>query len=385
MTRTGGWLFAGAITVLGACGDGSAPVTPKELRVSAGNDQSGPAAGELARPLSVTVIGSDNRALADVLVAWRVTNGSASLDPRTPRSDINGVAEAAVTLGTVAGPVEMQATGSGLTPAVFHATAVDPCVYAAPHAFGGASSGRLRYGDCVFAGGAFHDWYSMAVPSAQAVWVTMASDSLDAWVALYDQPFGDGFAGRIAFDNDANMTDPALKVLLAAGTFTIAASSPDSAETGPYTLASAAASSDAAGCERMWVMRGVVTTQQLRAADCVNASGEWYSDAFLVWLNPGEGVSLAQQSTAFRPYLGLFDRSGNLVGEAGPGPDGIARLSHTAITRGTFFVFATSDEARGEGEYTLTIATLSGAPVATRPPVAQGQRRWPFPAIAFKR
>lgn len=399
MKRIAVWLRAGsAIAVLGACRDGSAPITPKELRISAGNNQTWPAAGEAPLPLRVTVIGSNDRPLADVPVVWRATIGSISLTPRGPRSDANGVAEAVVTLDAAVGPVEVQSTVSGLAPAVFHATTVDPCGYAAPHTFRGSSSGRLRAGDCVFAGGSLHDWYSLTMTSSQAVWIKMASDSLNAWAALSSQ-LGNGFVGRIAFDNDADTatTDAAFKVLLTAGSFIIAASSLDSAETGPYAVTSAAASSDATGCERMWVMRGVVTTQQLRAGDCVDSSGQGYADAFLVWLNPGEGVSLAQQSTAFRPYVYLFDRLGALIGEAGPGPDGIARLSHTATTRGTFFVFATSEAPGAEGAYSLTVATFSGATVATGSGVAQAQpavvpprgiagaRRWRLPTIGLER
>lgn len=112
-----------------ACGDGTGvtpPPSPQELQIVSGNGQMAPTGDEVAEPLRVRVIGSDDQPVSGATVRWSVAQGQATLDPAQSATNSSGEAETRVTLGATVGPVAVRATVEDLTPVTFSITALDP-------------------------------------------------------------------------------------------------------------------------------------------------------------------------------------------------------------------------------------------------------------------
>jgi alpha-tubulin suppressor-like RCC1 family protein len=112
-----------------ACGDGTgvtpAPL-PERLEILSGDHQSSRAGSELAAPLRVRVLDSENGPLGGVSVQWSLAQGQATLSPVRSTTNANGEAETQVTLGPTVGPLAVSATVRDLMPVLFSITALDP-------------------------------------------------------------------------------------------------------------------------------------------------------------------------------------------------------------------------------------------------------------------
>jgi hypothetical protein len=122
-----------AAAIVGAgCGDllqepdtGIGPV-PVHIEAVAGDDQVGMAGAALAQPLRVRLLDGAGEPLVGLWIRWTATAGSGTIEPPNAFSDANGIAEATWTLGTAAGPQQVQVLVSGATPMTFEATATAP-------------------------------------------------------------------------------------------------------------------------------------------------------------------------------------------------------------------------------------------------------------------
>ncbi|MES2179976.1 MAG: CotH kinase family protein [Gemmatimonadota bacterium] len=127
---------------LSACGDGApqptttttTPVIPPvtlptaaSLTVKGGDSQTGAVNSALANTLTVKALSSSNVPVAGAEVNFVVMAGAATVAPATALTDASGLASTKVTLGTTAGPVQVNATvkGTALT-ATFRATSIIP-------------------------------------------------------------------------------------------------------------------------------------------------------------------------------------------------------------------------------------------------------------------
>ncbi len=97
--------------------------TPSDVRLQAGDQQSGPVGVALATPLSVVVTDSKGKTISGARVDWDVGVGAGSVTAGSTTTGSNGVAQTTWTLGTVAGTLRVSAQVNGLTPIVFTATA----------------------------------------------------------------------------------------------------------------------------------------------------------------------------------------------------------------------------------------------------------------------
>jgi uncharacterized protein (TIGR03437 family) len=97
-----------------------APQTPVLLTLSGGDNQTGLAGTLFSKPLSVTVADNAGIPVAGVTVTFRVTVGSATLDPSSAVTGADGTASTHVTAGGPAGPITVTATATGLTATTFH-------------------------------------------------------------------------------------------------------------------------------------------------------------------------------------------------------------------------------------------------------------------------
>jgi alpha-tubulin suppressor-like RCC1 family protein len=116
-----------------ACGDdgGVAPpdVTPKSIQMVSGDGQAAATGRQLASPLQVRVIGSDDQPLSGAAVHWSVTQGQATLDHAQSSTDGSGDAETQVTLGATPGSIGVSAAVGDLAPVAFSIAALNPVAF----------------------------------------------------------------------------------------------------------------------------------------------------------------------------------------------------------------------------------------------------------------
>lgn len=95
-----------------------------QIQIFAGNNQTGPAGGQLPVNPSVLVRDSHNNPVAGILVTFSVGSGGGSVTAGSATTNQSGVAGVGWTLGPTAGPNTLTATKTGLTgsPVAFSAT-----------------------------------------------------------------------------------------------------------------------------------------------------------------------------------------------------------------------------------------------------------------------
>lgn len=117
-----------AALLLTACqgnglGPGDDPRPPVAIAVEAGNGQSGIVGQALAQPIVVRVTDAEGRGVGGVSVTFTAAAGSGSFEPASAVTDEQGEANAAWTLGNLAGPAGGTAGADGIEPAAVSATA----------------------------------------------------------------------------------------------------------------------------------------------------------------------------------------------------------------------------------------------------------------------
>ncbi|MBX9854260.1 MAG: Ig-like domain-containing protein [Gemmatimonadaceae bacterium] len=123
-------LLAPALTAtalgLAGCGGGGDPAgpgpVPTNIRVQAGNQQTGVVATALTTPLLVVVTDANNRPVANRRVDWDVGPGSGSANPASSTTNSRGEATTVWTLGNFAGTARITAQVTGVNPTTFTAT-----------------------------------------------------------------------------------------------------------------------------------------------------------------------------------------------------------------------------------------------------------------------
>ncbi len=129
-----------SFALLSACGSETATVAPPvvvtppvvlpvaaTLTVTGGNDQTGNVGGTLRNVLTVKALTSAGAPVVGSEIVFAVVTGSGTVSPASANTDANGEAFARLTLGTVAGPVQVSATVKGSSVAItVRATAIVP-------------------------------------------------------------------------------------------------------------------------------------------------------------------------------------------------------------------------------------------------------------------
>lgn len=354
----GGWLALG-------CGDSSGPGTPTSLVVAGGNGQAECVGATLPVPLSVTATGANGGAFRGATVSWAVTAGAGTLVPASTITDAAGSAATTFTLGNLVGPVTIQASVAGVTPATFSATAGDPTDYVAAYTLEDTVSGALASTDCVL-GSYYNDFYGFTVAAQQGLTMRMSSSTFDTWLDLYT-----GTGDILAFDDDIDpgiVQNSELHAIVAAGSYILAPNSYDPYVTGGYTLTATARSQALADCELVWLAGGVTITDSLTTTDCTNPSG-FHSDSVALVAFGGDLLTVAQRSAVVNAKLTLY----RVINEAF---DGIFVASNDDSTTGNpnaflsltvpqsaAYVLVIGSSGAGEtGAYTLEISASTPAP-----------------------
>ena len=365
-----------------ACGgDGGSPIVPNAITIVSGNNQSGQLGDSLAVRLKVAVTGSDSRPYVGGRVTWVVTNGSAALAQGTDTTDAAGESENKLTIGVTPGDIAITATVTGVTPAAFTATALDPCDILTDHAVGSVATGTLTGFDCQFGGPFFTDFYRIVLPAQQGITVSMSAGAYDTYLEQYhlSGPF-------IAVNDDRSATDTNsnIEVIAATGTYVFAASTFRANITGPYSLTSAARGEALGGpCPAdpflPWITRGVALSEQIDATNCSTgrpAGGTAFSDRVLITLAATRGIAATLASGVFPPRLELYQVSNvaspTLVASANGA--GSAVLNFTPTTSQIFRLEITTQDTAQTGAYTLNVTGPS--PVEAAQVMLVGPEAW---------
>ncbi len=354
-----------------ACSDGTGPVQPRRLELVAGDTQQSRPGEELPIPLRVRVFGSDDRPFAGAPVQWAVIGGTATINPAQSTTNGSGNAETRVTMGSSVGPVTVRASVPGTEPISFSSVALPSCEWWAWPliAPGSTISGTLRPHDCEVEG-RFHDLFPLNLPTQQALSISLRSTSFDPEVQFYS------FAPWFYFVNDSvNATRearfkailPASEAIGTGGAYGIAATSMEAGATGPFELTVVPTSGSAESCERVFVMLGITTSQNLASTDCSGPSGR-YEDEFRFVILRGQRVRVTETLTQFAPLLRIV-RAGQVVAQTDGSGSGTAVVIYTAEADDLYAIRASSVGAQQIGTYSLSV----GLDVASNPRIGNAR------------
>jgi hypothetical protein len=292
--------------------------------------------------------------VAGARVTFAVVTGGGSVTGGSTTTDASGIATVGSwTLGPATGSNTLAARTGSLPPVTFTADGTDPCSTLLTHVLGTTTDGQLSPQDCQLSDGTFVDFYSVTLPTAGTYVFNQSSSNFDTYVALLTS------SGKLVGINDdvaANNTNSALKVIVPAGTFVIAANSFDPNMTGSYTLASAGSSAHITACEDVSVARGITTAQSLQPSDC--ALNGVFGDQYLIVLFAGQPVTVSMSSTDVDSYLEIHSGSSPAILASNDDVDATtknASVTFTAQTTDFYVITARTPSAGQTGAYTLSI------------------------------
>lgn len=353
-----------------ACSDNMGPgIRPHTIEIVSGDGQGALPGEAVPAPLRVRVTAEDGRPISGATVGWSVASGVATLSSTQSTTNAEGVAETLVTLGETRSGAEVQATTSGLPPATFSVSALDPCLpsSARPLTIDVTATGMLRTVDCDLGDGRFRDFHAFTLGTQQALTGRLRTSTFDPSFLIFARaPNGAYYERGGTFDTVDARRSAVSTWILPAGEYEASASSWDRGVTGAYELTLSPASGAADGCEGVFVVRGVTTEQRLATTDCTDGAGPFYRDVFFVMLWIGERVTLTQSSAEFAPRLRLLREAGTLITEADGTATGTAAINFTSDETSLYIVHATSAVAVRLGRYTLAaINPVAGASAAS--------------------
>ena len=172
-------------------------------------------------------------------------------------------------------------------------------------------------------------------------------------------------AGAATRDDNASgaTTSSAIKALLPAGSYILAATSAEWGATGAYSLSSERTSDDVTGCETVYVVRGLSTIQNIEASDCLRTDGPLYADEFYIWLSRGQSLKVSMESTVVDSFLELLVEDpatgiGTIIASndnADASVNKDARLVYSAARSGYYVIVARTALNGQTGGYTLIV------------------------------
>lgn len=344
-----------------SCGDGD-PVSSRVAAAIAANSPTavnGSVGAEVLaadRP-SVTVLDLAGAPLGGVTVTFAVASGGGSITGATRQTNAAGVATVGSwTLGPTAGTNTLSASVGTVAPITFTATSTNPCLSSTAHTIGATSNGQLTTLDCRFSNGftvgTYVDRYTATVATAGAFTVTQSSTAFDSFLML---TLADGTPLAVNDDASTATNNSFIRALLPAGNFAFAATSFGANAIGAYTLATASIATTVTNCDRVWIVRGVTTNQNLQTTDCVNSG--YYSDDLIVFLRGGQSMTITMTSSVFDSFLELYNSAGQRIAfndDITPGNTN-SQVLFTAGADIFLAIVPTSGTAGATGAYTLTV------------------------------
>jgi hypothetical protein len=312
----------------------STPGPASRISFSAGNAQSAPPNTALPTPLAVRLTDSGGNPKPGETVTFTVTSGGGSITGATATADAQGIATSGTwTIGNCRGQTVRATSGSLVIN--FSAVATGQPTMST----GGVTAGSLDTTDCNI-DGAYADEYAVTT-AAEAVNITLTSATFDALLNVAN----DAATLQVAMNDNSTGTNSALKLIAAATTKTVTATSAVDGQTGPYTLSVTATSADQTDCSVTHIEVGVTTDQTLSPSDCDTNDNGVAGDEFLVWIAAGETLRFSQTSLPLDAELQLYSPSGTLlVDRDGAGVNAATPevFNFTAPAAGFYKIIATS-------------------------------------------
>jgi hypothetical protein len=302
---------------------------------------------------SVTLSDRTGTPVAGAIVTFTVTSGGGSVTGATATTNSSGIATVGGwTLGPAAGANTLSAQSGSLPPVTFSACTTST------HAVGSTVNGQLSPASCQLSDASFVDFYAVTIPTAGTYIFNQTSSAFDTFLALLTS------ANVLVGVNDDYLTtssDSKLKVIVPPGSYFIGATSYNPRTVGTYSLSSAASTDEVANCEDVFVVRGITTPQSLATTDC--STGGFFSDEYVIFLNPGETVTVSMSSSTLDSYVEIRPNGSPTVLASNDNIDATtkdARVTYSVPTSvgvaGGFYIIAAASKVAGAtGAYTLSV------------------------------
>jgi hypothetical protein len=325
---------------------------------TAGDNQSGAPGTAVAVPPSVTVNDAHGNPKSNIVVTFAVASGGGSVAGGSATTNASGVATVGSwTLGGSAGSNTLTASTPGVASVTFTATGANPnCGVATAHTLGTVTSGTLSTSDCQLSDGTYVDFFSTTIGEANA-YLFRQGAVFDTYLYLAGS---DGFIIAENDDENGTTTNSAIKALLPSGSYLLGASSFDAAVTGGYQISSVTTSTAVTGCELVFVVKNVSTTQNIEANDCLGSTPPApaiYADTYFIFLRTGQSLTVTMSSDAVDSFLEIIRLGGPTVASN----DNIdattknARVTYTATANTYYTIFARTAISGQTGSYTLNV------------------------------
>jgi hypothetical protein len=335
-------------------GDSSGP-GPVATNITANSSVgfTAPPGTQVTVPPSVLLSDAKGAPVAGAVVTFTVTSGGGTVIGGTATSNASGVATVGSwTLGAAAGTNTLSAQTGSLPAVTFSVCGTGS------HTLGSTDNNQLSSTDCRLSDGSFVDFYAITIPTGGTYIFNQSSSVFDTYLALLTS------ANILIGINDDYLntsTDSRLKVIVPPGSYFIGANSFDPNTFGNYSLSSAASTAEVANCEDVFVVPGITTPQNLATTDC--STNGFFSDEYVVFLSPGQSVTVGMTSSTLDSYVELRSNGNPVVLASNDDIDGTtkdARLTYTVPNTGTstggFFIIAAASRVAGAtGAYTLSV------------------------------
>ena len=362
--------FGVALVAAAGCKDANDPaprVTPRSIEMLAGDGQQATRGYPIEQPLRVRLLGSDGRPMSGTSIRWSSPSATTTIEPSESVTDASGEAQTRVAVVGGLGRIEIHASVTGIAPAVFAISGLDPCYFAnAPYlVLGAPRSATLSSLDCVLSNHS-NDLYVVSNDAPRALTLRMRASGFDPMVVLY--PFLEDWYFWWSDSDDATR-DAHFKVLVPLNDYGLIATSVDEGAQGPYQVSATPTPESAEQCEFVLAYPGTRTRQTLSATDCAGV-GDTHADVFAYIIEAGERVIITETSTAFAPYLRLL-KDGVVVAERDGTVSGTAFVEYVAEEFGLYEISASSATPNATGAYELVAdrAIIIGGSTASLPSV----------------
>ena len=355
-----------------ACG-GDGSTGPDNTPATIAANGTFPTSAVIASPVtpapSVIVKNASGSPLPNVRVTFVVTAGGGVVVGASQLTDANGVATVGGwAVGITPGAQALTATAGGKT-VTFNVQATNDCAITGAISGGQTVTGDLRASPCGLGDGtAVQSWSFAQATGQSAVSFAMhatGTPGFDTYLLLHRSTYT-AFEKVLAVNDDdaGSPTDSRMNVILGPGNYVVSANNFTPGETGPFSVTAEPWSGEFENCDDAFVTTGITTTQNMTSS-CPNPNTGQYADLVVLYIAPGQQVQIDMSSTAFDPSLELYAVDGTSLAQDDNGGGGTsARLTYTAVNGGFYVIVPTSHLAAQTGAYTLSVASLAGAPAS---------------------
>ena len=348
MTATVGTLPAVTFTVTGVAG---AATTIEKASTDGVELHLGSSASP--RP-SVRLKDTYGNLVSGATVTFAVASGGGNATGTSQSTDATGIATVGTwTLGANAGTNTMTASSGSLASVTFTMSAVDKCAQAPPeYVLGSTTTGSLASGDCLLTSGHYSDKFTIVRNSQVAFRLDQKSTTVDSRLMLYSQP-----DLRLVQTGPTGF-DASMSFIAGVGSFIVGTSTVNAGATGSYSLESTVISESVENCVTTVLVNVAATSQSLQSTDCndAQASGTYYYDRYVIFVQTGQMYCVTHSTSAFNPYVEVQTLAGvptNAAQSTGSGTR-TAKTSFTASATEHRLVLASSVSFTQSGAYGLT-------------------------------